>query len=556
MFDVNATSHRRLVFILVVVGFFFLMFGNGIVSLTHPDEVFYAQTAKEMVAHKSWMTPYIFDKPQFEKPILFYWLLVPAVKWFGTSPFAVRFWPAFFGILGVMVTYWISWMLFASKRTSFLAGLILCTSVIYIALSRAVMTDMVFSIWVTLSMGCFYYGYRDKERKDTGIILCFVFSGLAVLTKGLLGFCFPAGMILGYLCFKKDIRFFLCRASLWGMAAFAVIAAPWHVLMVKLYGQEFLGEYFQNVHVRRLAEAEHPKCDTWYFYLGIIFGGAMPWTFFLFPALGLLFKRIKEKHAHRAPLLFLVSWVLGIYVFVQPAHSKLASYIFPAFPAIAMIIAYYIGNILANPEKSSVKILQGTAYVSSGLMAVIAVLSVVFARKYIDFVVDMVPVYVFAALVLLCAATVFIFTRRREFMKMTCAVPGIIIALFVLLALGKSHAEPWVSCKQISDVLKKTDQSDSVVLASKFYVRGVRFFTDRKMAVVDIIGKKFFSPHTIPFFVNDDQVLKFLKKQKQPVTFGIVKKATFHDLERAMRISRYTMTLLKEIGGKYLVRIE
>ncbi len=114
-----ATSHKKLILILIFFSYFCHMFGNGRVALSHPDEVFYAQTAKEMLVHHSWLTPYIFDQPQFEKPFLFYWLLAVARKFCGDSPFVARFWPAFFGMLGVVVTYLMAWMLIANKRLVF-----------------------------------------------------------------------------------------------------------------------------------------------------------------------------------------------------------------------------------------------------------------------------------------------------------------------------------------------------------------------------------------------------------------------------------------------------
>ena len=105
-------SHKRLVGILMAAAYALLMMGNGFVSLTHPDEVFYVQSAKEMITHHSWLTPMIFDAPQFEKPALFFWLLSLNIKLFGVTPFAARFWPALFAILGVAVTYLSALMLF------------------------------------------------------------------------------------------------------------------------------------------------------------------------------------------------------------------------------------------------------------------------------------------------------------------------------------------------------------------------------------------------------------------------------------------------------------
>ena len=202
-------NHRKLLAALVALSYVFLMLGNGLVSLTHPDEVFYVQTAKEMVTHNSWLTPLIFDWPHFEKPIFCFWLLALSVKFFGPVPFAARFWPALFGIIGVCVTYWLAWMLFRRKRLAFLAGFILSTSFIYLALSRAVLTDMVFSVWVALAVALFYWGYTDERRRDTAIVLCAAVCGIAVLTKGALGLFFPAAIIWIFLLYKRDVGFLI-----------------------------------------------------------------------------------------------------------------------------------------------------------------------------------------------------------------------------------------------------------------------------------------------------------------------------------------------------------
>src|SRR3972149_10774123 len=95
-------NHLKLVLILLVLGFFFLVLGNGILSLTNPDEVFIIQSAKEMAQQHTWITPYLFGQPQFEKPVLTYWFLRLSFLIFGISNFGVRFFPAVFGILGVL----------------------------------------------------------------------------------------------------------------------------------------------------------------------------------------------------------------------------------------------------------------------------------------------------------------------------------------------------------------------------------------------------------------------------------------------------------------------
>ncbi len=547
-------GHGKLVLILVIWAYGMLMFGNNIVSLTHPDEVFYTQTAKEMVAHNSWLTPMIFDVPQFEKPIFFYFLSAVLIKIFGITPFVARFWPAFFGILGVANVYWISWMLFRNKRQSFLSGLILSSCFIHVALSRAVLTDMTFTTLIAISLGFFCLAHFYPKHRSKGIIGWFTFSALAVLTKGLLGFSFTVTPAILFLFYKKDFSI-LRHPSRWiAFIIFALIAVPWHVLMYQQYGQGFIEEYWNNVHVRRIFESEHPKIDTWYFYFEVMLGGLLPWSFFLFPAIKTIFKNIKEKVEGYDRVWFLIFWVVTIYMYTQPAHCKLASYILPLFPAMAMILGYYIESALSRAEaQQEPKGLKICTYIMSVFLIGGIIGGFIAARKHSMIVVSMAPVYITMSIVFLTAVGLFVFNKKKKYFSMVLSYPGVTIGLFTMLFLARPSIEPWVSCKDISEVFKKIDQSDTTVLASKFYVRGIRFYTDRKMAVIDINGKGFWSPHPIPFLNTDQKVIDFL--DSQPYTYAVVKEGNVEDLERITK-GKYHVQYFDKIGGKHILRID
>lgn len=548
-------SHKKLVGVLVVAAYFLLMLGNGFVSLTHPDEVFYVQSAKEMVRHHSWLTPMIFDVPQFEKPIFFFWLLALNIKLFGVTPFVARFWPAFFAIVGVGATYWMAWMLFERKRLAFFSGLILASSFIYLALARSVLTDMVFSIWVTITIALLYAGYKYRASADKWTILAGVAAGLAVLTKGILGVVFPGAVMLIFLLYKKDLAFLKTRGMWLGLCVLLLIALPWHIVMYQWYGQEFIREYVNNVHIRRVLEAEHRRLDNWYFYLGLMFGGILPWSFFWPPAAHLVWRQFKEKLPGRDKLFFLLAWILGVYICVQAAHSKLASYIFPAFPAIAILIAYYLDHALCQAvESGRAKALTLCGYMLAVSLVVFAAGAVVAAKMFKDFVAHPAPVYVFTILLAVTAVCIFVFNQKREYFKMLLAHAGVTVTLLAVLLLARPSAEPWVSCKDITDIFKTIDHSQSTVLASKFYVRGIRFYTDRPMAVIDINGEGFFSPHPVPFLNTDQKVIDFLKTQ--PVTYAIVKEGNVRDLKRIVKGQPYRLEELQAVGGKHIVRIE
>jgi hypothetical protein len=121
--------------------------------------------------------------------------------------------------------------------------------------------------------------------------------------------------------------------------------------------------------------------------------------------------------------------------------------------------------------------------------------------------------------------------------------------------------EPWVSCKGISDVFNQMDRSQTPVLASKFYVRGVRFYTDRPTAIMDIFGKGLWSPHPIPYLNSDKKLVDFLSER--PVTWAILKEGNIKDLHRILIKEKtflkgqdFQFTVLEGVGGKYIVKIE
>ncbi|MBF0531844.1 MAG: glycosyltransferase family 39 protein [Candidatus Omnitrophica bacterium] len=548
-------SHLTSIFALLVLAYFFLMLGNGSVSLTHPDEVFYIDSAKEMLAHNSWFTPMIFDHIQFEKPFLAFAMFMTAIKAFGLNPAAARFFPALFAIIGVMSVYGIAIILFRNRRVAFLSGLVLATSFIYMALARAVLTDMIFTTWVSLSTGAFCLAYYSREKRAGATLAAFVFMAAAVLTKGLLGICFPLTTLILFLIYQRDLKFLWQGSMVWGFLLMLALAVPWHVMMYQRYGDFFLYEYFGNVHIRRLYAAEHPKLNTPFFYPGLMFAGIMPWSLFWFPAAQNVWQRFQEKSGDRDKIFFLLAWMLAILAFIQPAASKLASYVFPLFPAVAIFIAYYLDRALSlSVSTGNNRGLAGCGYAMSLILWGIAGGGILAGLKYPAVIKEMTPVYITAGAAVVVALLIFTAARQGNFIRMIFFFPALSGVLLLALFLGRPYAEPWVSCQDVSRALLKEDTSGNPVIASKFYVRGVWYYTGLPTAVMDINGEGFWSPHPIPFLNDDKKVLEFLLQQK--VTFAVVKESNSQDLKRILANQPFRSRELYGKAGKYILRIE
>ncbi|MBI5144241.1 MAG: glycosyltransferase family 39 protein, partial [Candidatus Omnitrophica bacterium] len=191
------------VIILLVLALYLFFFQPGDMGLTDPDETFYAQTAREMLNRGEWFTPYLYDKPQFEKPILFYWLLKVSFSIFGVNEFAARFPSAVLGTIGIIAIYLLGSSLF-NKRVGLFSSLILATNVEYIVLSRACVTDMALGTFMLLGILCFFQG-RLKEKNHFYLLSAIAFA-LATLTKGPIAVILPGTVLAVYLFAVKDLK--------------------------------------------------------------------------------------------------------------------------------------------------------------------------------------------------------------------------------------------------------------------------------------------------------------------------------------------------------------
>jgi 4-amino-4-deoxy-L-arabinose transferase-like glycosyltransferase len=536
---------KRDVFLLIILSIIFFIVGNWSLSLTNPDEVFYVDSAKEMVQHHSWFTPYIFGHPQFEKPIFVYWLIRIAFLMFGVSSFAGRIFPGIFAMLGVAAVYILALAGFKDRSKALFSALVLGSSALYLGLARTVFTDLIFSVFILFALTAFYWGY-SRGRRNQAIILFFIFSALACLTKGPLGILIPGLIVAIFLFIRKEIKFIFCPAALWGMILFALIALPWYIFMIKTYGHDFIKEFWVNDHLRRIFEAEHRHNDRWYFYPFSMLGCMFPWTFYAGAGVWAFFKRLKDETS--AFPVFVACWLVVVFAIFQPAHSKLVSYIFPLFPALALAAGgFMVDEVFSARTKSGRSLGLLTAFsllvipfavrvaavkypfyfVSSGSTLILALLSWAFA---------------FGSLVF------FILKNRRAAFFIQSGILPVLLILVPLTNIG-----PYVSSKGACDYLSSQPVGQSVVVCSKAFVRGVRFYTGYETAVFDSGSDNFYSPHPIPFLNSGAKLQDFLSGQ--PVTYCVIKKSAVDDFER-LAGDKYEATLLKIEGNEYILKVE
>lgn len=337
--------------ILIIFSLYLFFFQLGGMALTDPDETFYAQTAKEMVSRGEWITPYLYGNPQFEKPILCYWLIEISYKAFGVNEFAARFPSAVFAMLGVIALYFLGSILF-NRKMAFLASLMLATCVEYIILSRACITDMVLATFMLSGFLFFFYGTTSGKRYF--YLLSAAAFALATLTKGPVAIILAGTILLIYLALNRDWGIFR-KMPLFSMCAvFFAVTMPWYIIVYKIHGTAFTDAFFGFHNVNRFLEAEHAIGSQIYYNIPVVFGGFFPWSVFLpigfWFAIAKWFKAPDTVEAKSCR--FILIWFFVIFVFFTISSTKLATYIFPLFPALALMAAY-AWDVFLREEASS-----------------------------------------------------------------------------------------------------------------------------------------------------------------------------------------------------------
>ena len=128
-----------------------------------------------------YLTPRLNGVKYFEKPVLFYWLEAFSIKLFGLSEFTLRLWPALFALFGCLAVVWCRQHGCIGRRTGLLRAAVLATSVLYYALSRAIILDMPVSILLTTALLSFLLGTHEapglKRRLYLMGFLCLCRAG-------------------------------------------------------------------------------------------------------------------------------------------------------------------------------------------------------------------------------------------------------------------------------------------------------------------------------------------------------------------------------------------
>lgn len=469
-----------LIILVFLLGLFYAIW-IGSHALVTPDEGRYSEVAREMVVTGDYITPRLNGVAFLDKPVLYYWLQASAIKLFGLSEAALRFWPVLMGVMGCIVTYLAGRVLF-NRRTGIVSAIILATSPLYYGAAHYANLDLEVGVLISNALFSFIIAMviEHKSFKTGFLLLAYVFAGLAGLTKGLIGIAFPMMIIGAWILILNRWSLLLKMRLVQGLLIFFAITVPWYVLVQKA-NPEFLHFFFVTQQVARFLTMQdfNSKAAYW-FYVPVVLAGMFPWSLFLFQGLWKSIKAVWQNRQANAIHLYLVLWFVIVFGFFSFPKSKTVGYILPILPVSALLIGQYLCSIW-----ESVATIRFAARLIAGFCLLLSLVFVAMpAVSWIDIPSNFLPyLHAMAITFLVGGITSYIMTRSDSLWPvLASATITIMTVIFLFIA-----STPYInekSVKPIAMTLKpKLQPTDEVVTLYKYY-QDLPVYLERRITIV------------------------------------------------------------------------
>lgn len=446
--------------------------------LLTPDEARYTEVAREMLVQHNYVTPMVDGVFFLDKPALFYWLQASSLKLFGVNEWAVRLWPALFGVFGVLLTYVAGRKLY-NRRTGLISAIVLLCCPLYFFAAHYVNMDLEVAVLVSGALYCYLIGMLKLTSSHRALWLyaAYAFAGLAMLTKGMLGLAFPMMVIGAWILCLNQWRYLRQMRLLSGLCLSLAIVLPWFIL-VQLANPSFFHYFFVTQQFSRfLTHGFNNQAPIW-FYLPVVLVGMLPWTLFLGQGMIQQLKCLSKNHPDRDKSLYLLLWPLLIFIFFSIPSSKIVGYILPVIPPLALIAGHWIATQWEQPSKS-----LRISYLVFSIAALLLSLGIIVLcsnPKLAQFQ-PLFPYFYGVAAVLSIAAVVVLCVRKAILKFAYTAGATLLACVIIIAAMAKVPLE---SVKPFVPVVRQHITADTEVVSYQHFYQDLPMYLQRRITIV------------------------------------------------------------------------
>lgn len=333
-------------YLLIAAILYFPLFSHlGSLSVRIWDEARLAQSAYEMLQNGNFLIQHINGKPDMwsTKPPLLIWAIIINMKLFGINELAVRL-PSAMAALGTMGALF--FFLKKISRTEWLgifSVLILVSTAGYITehASRTGDYDAPMTLFTTISCLAYYTYLEKKDKKYLHIF--FVALTIAALIKSVNALLFIPALLIYTIIDKKLVYIFKQKHFYIGIG-YTIFFILGYYLTREYYNPGYLKAVYNNELGGRFLEALESHGEPFFYYLSNLESFQYSFWIWLVPV-GVYLGFKNESKQYKRFTLFTTLLILVYFLVISISQTKLAWYITPVFPFLAIIVSnviYYI----------------------------------------------------------------------------------------------------------------------------------------------------------------------------------------------------------------------
>jgi 4-amino-4-deoxy-L-arabinose transferase-like glycosyltransferase len=241
-------------------------------------------------------------------------------------------------------------------------------------------------IWSALLGGLLYLSWGERRIRRLAYLGGWFFAAISTLGKGPAGFGLPVLITLAYLVASRPSEDILARLLrivreivefeiVAGLLMILVVAMPWYVAMYVRHGPPFTDRLIFHDMFNRAFSHVHDTNEgddtSFRFYVWQLGYALFPWTG-LAPV-GLLWW-LRRKDDERSDMsILLCMWAVLAFALFSFMGTKFHHYIFPAVPAIALLVGVVLDDMLGSGQparRGSLPLYVGGLVAGTALMVV------------------------------------------------------------------------------------------------------------------------------------------------------------------------------------------
>jgi 4-amino-4-deoxy-L-arabinose transferase-like glycosyltransferase len=341
-------------FLLVLSAALYIGTASAPALLDDDADAAHAIVAREMPQRHDYVVMYMNGIRYLIRAPLHYWMVAASYSLLGESEFATRLPVALAMVALVLLTYEFGCR-FLTWRVGFYGSLVVATSPGFFIFTRTMIPEAIYALEFTAIFYLFLRAWTGTLDPRIGYWGAAAFSGLAVLTRGLIGVVFPLGVIVAFITITHGWRRWRETRPVSSIVIFLAIAVPWHIL-AELRAPGFFWAYFINDQVNRALGTRWPHdygvVPLWLWWIEH-FAWFFPSSCFLLFSIRELplpktWGKAMDDVSQAKLLLFLWAGIILLFFSIE-SGSRMEYYSFGAWPAIALLL----GIGLAHAEQTS-----------------------------------------------------------------------------------------------------------------------------------------------------------------------------------------------------------